>query len=110
MVMSRFALKLGCKYDIAAHGIVGAVRTDSIKEAIAGYPSFFRICIPPAFKYRYHTKDIPYGLAAWAKLAKQFGVDTPIMDAMITLGRSSLEELGIAGMDCESLKEYLTNG
>jgi len=113
--------KLGYKYDIVAHGIGGAVKTDSIKEAIAGDPSFSKICIPPTFQYRYYTEDIPYGLAAWAKLAKQLGVDTPIMDAMITLGGNimekdcwkdgrSLEELGIAGMDCESLKEYLTNG
>lgn len=113
--------KLGYRHDIVAHGIGGSVKTDSIKEAIAGDPSFARIAVPPTFQYRYFTEDIPYGLAVWAKLAHQIGVSTPIMDAMVTLGGTimesdcwqdgrSLEELGIDGMDCEALKDYLING
>ena len=49
------------------------------------------------------------------------GVKTPIMDCMVTMGGlvmqqdcwqsgRSLEELGIAGMDTEALKAYVTNG
>lgn len=113
--------KLGYQNDIVAHGIGGAVKTDSIKEAISGDPSFAKIAVPPTFKYRYYTEDIPYGLAVWSKLAKQIGVATPIMDAMVTLGGNimetdcwtngrSLEDLGIEGMDCETLKNYLIEG
>lgn len=113
--------KFGYKNDIVAHGIGGNIKTDSLKEAVAGDPSFAKIAVPPTFKYRYYTEDIPYGLAIWSKLAHQIGVSTPIMDAMVTLGGNimesdcwengrSLEDLGIAGMDLETLKAYVING
>lgn len=113
--------QFGYKNDIVAHGIGGSVTTDSIKDAISKDPSFAKIAVPPTFKYRYFTEDIPYGLAVWCKLAHQIGVATPIMDAMVTLGGNimeydcwnegrSMEELGIDGLDLESLKHYLIEG
>ncbi len=113
--------KFGYKNDIVAHEIGGAVKTDDIKEAIAGDPSFAKITVPPSFKYRYWTEDIPYGLAVWCKVAEKIGVPTPIMSAMVTLGGSvmqtdcwengrSLEELGIADMDFETLAKYVIEG
>lgn len=113
--------KFGYKNDIVAHEIGGAVKTDSIKEAIAGDPSFAKIAVPPTFKYRYWTEDIPFGLAVWSKVADLAGVETPMMDAMVTLGGSvmqmdcwkngrSLEELGIAEMDLETLSRYVIEG
>lgn len=113
--------KLGYQNDIVAHEIGGAIKTDSVKEAISNDPSFAKITVPASFKYRYYTEDIPYGLAIWAKLAHQLGVSTPIMDSMITLGSCitnsdcwsqgrDLDELGITGMDADVLKNYLIQG
>lgn len=73
----------GYASDIVAHGVG---KSDDLKEAVAGNPSFARISVPPSFKYRYFTEDIPFGIAVWAKLAHQIGVSVPIMDAMVTLG------------------------
>lgn len=110
----------GYAWDIVAHG-VSPVHTDDLKEAVAGNPSFAKIAVPPTFQYRYYTEDIPYGLAIWAKLGSMIGVKTPIMDCMVTMGGlvmqqdcwqsgRSLEDLGIAGTDLETLKAYVTNG
>lgn len=111
----------GYASDIAAHGVGGSVVTDSIKEAIAGDPNFAKIMGPADFKNRYYAEDIPFGLSSWAMLAHEYGVKTPIMDSMINMGTvimekdcwnsgRSLEELGIAGMDLETLKTYLIEG
>lgn len=113
--------KLGYSFDIAAHGIGGSVQTDDIGEAIAGDPSFAKITGPGNFEDRYFAEDIPFGIASWSKLGKLLGVETPVMDAMITLGGvvmqrdcnatgRSLEDLGIENMDAEELKTYLVNG
>lgn len=60
----RFALldAMGYSSDIAAHGIGGAVETDSIKEAIAGDPNFAKITGPANLQNRYYSEDIPYGI------------------------------------------------
>ena len=111
--------EMGYESDIVAHGI--NPNEDDLKTAVAGDPSFAKIAVPPTFKYRYYTEDIPYGIAVWAKLAEQIGVNVPVMKAMVTMGSCimdtdcwkngrSLEELGIQGMDKEALKEYLING
>lgn len=111
----------GYSYDIAAHGVGGAVKTDDIGEAIAGDPNFAKITGPGNFEDRYFAEDIPFGIASWAKMARLVGVATPVMDAMTTLGGvimqrdcnatgRSLEELGIAEMSLEELRDYLLKG
>lgn len=76
---------------------------------------------PPALRYRWLTEDIPYGLAAWSLLGGQYDVETPTMRALVDIGSivmgfdgwtvgRGVEELGIAGMDREVLKEYLRTG
>lgn len=113
--------KFGYASDIAAHGVGGAIVTDSIKEAIAGDPNFAKIMGPANFKNRYYSEDIPLGLSSWAILAHEYGIKTPIMDSMINLGTvimefdcwesgRSLEQLGISGMNLEELKTYLIEG
>lgn len=113
--------KFGYQADIAAHGVGGAIQTDSIKEAIAGDPNFARITGPADFKNRYYAEDIPYGLASWALLAHTYDISTPIMDSMIDMGSiimeqdcwkigRSLEQLGIENKDLETLKTYLIEG
>lgn len=111
----------GYASDIVAHGVGGAIVTDSIKEAIAGDPNFAKIKGPADLKNRYFSEDIPYGIAPWAKLGHSLGVPTPLMDSFIYMGSAllgydcwqkghSLEDLGIAGMNLAELKDYLQNG
>jgi len=76
---------------------------------------------PSSMKSRYITEDVPYGLVPIAKLAHQFNIDIPIIDATIILasvinqtdyykeGRS-LEELGIADLSKEELAKILREG
>ncbi len=112
---------MGYSSDIAAHGIGGAVETDSIKEAIAGDPNFAKITGPANLQNRYYSEDIPYGIATWAKLARLIGVPTPVMDSLVSLGGVLLEsdcweggrsmaELGIDGMGLDALRTYLVEG
>lgn len=111
----------GYDSDIAAHGVGGAIHTDSIKEAIASDPNFAKIKGPADFKNRYYAEDIPYGIASWAKLAHLANIATPVMDSMVNLGSvilendcwnsgRSLSELGIQEMDVTTLKKYLIEG
>lgn len=65
---------------------------------------------------RYILEDIPYSLEAIRALARVAGVETPCIDAVITLGRTILgeemnqgrtaEALGIAGMTRDELLRY----
>jgi len=119
----RIALlkKFGYKWDIVAHGIGSGEATDDLKKAVAGNPDFARIKGPADVRNRYYSEDIPYGIALWAKLAKHVGVKTPIMDSMVHLGCSILEQdcwtsgysiadLGIEQMDLEQIKTHLQTG
>ena len=64
---------------------------------------------PGQIETRWLTEDIPFGLATWALLGDQLGVETPVIDALVTLAsatlgkdfRSStrgLQALGLAGL------------
>ena len=76
---------------------------------------------PNDIHYRYLTEDIPIALVCWASIADLLGIETPIMDAVITLvgvahdtnwfvnGRSA-EVLGICGKSVEQIKNYVKTG
>lgn len=62
---------------------------------------------PKSIQDRYITEDLPYGLVPVAELGDKLGVDTPLIDSIITLGSSvcgrdfwsegrGLEALGLA--------------
>ncbi len=79
------------------------------------------ICGPNDINSRYLTEDIPYGLVPWAAIAEVLGVPMPITNGFIDIinivhekdwrkeGRG-LEDLGIAGMDKETLLRYVATG
>lgn len=80
-----------------------------------------RISGPDSVKSRYITEDLPQGLVPMAKLARQFGVDTPMIDAIIQFASVinqadymaegySLEDLGLAGLSKEEITRYLNEG
>jgi opine dehydrogenase len=80
-----------------------------------------KISGPDSVKSRYITEDLPYGLVPISKLAHQYDIATPLIDAVIEFGSVinqtdyrkegiSLEELGIAGLSKEDLKQVLNQG
>ena len=70
---------------------------------------------------RFLSEDVPVGLVLLESLARQFGVETPMIDATITLA-STLNEadfrasgrtaarLGLAGMSAHELRDFLAEG
>jgi len=76
---------------------------------------------PKDLNDRYLTEDTPHSLVAWASIAKNFKINTPIMNSIVTLasalndtdywltGRTS-EIMGIDGMNKEELKKFLHEG
>ena len=73
---------------------------------------------PGALETRWLTEDVPYGLATWVALGHQFEVSCPTMRSIVNLASATLktdfwqsartlEQLGIAGMDRQSLLDYL---
>ena len=89
--------------------------------AINGSLMLTRLKAPGNLRNRWLTEDIPYGLATWSLLGAQLGVDTPLMRAFVEIGSivmgfdgwnegRGLEDLAIAGMGREELKEYLASG
>jgi len=80
-----------------------------------------KISGPESVKSRYITEDLPYGLVPIKKLAQQYEVPTPLIDAVIEFGSVinqtnymkegiSLEELGISGFSKDQLKRMLSEG
>ena len=77
-----------------------------------------KISGPESVKSRYITEDLPYGLVPIKKLAQQYEVPTPLIDAVIEFGSVinqtnymkegiSLEELGISGLSKDELKRFI---
>jgi opine dehydrogenase len=69
---------------------------------------------PGALDTRWLSEDVPYGLATWALLGDALGVDTPTIDALVTLASAvlrtdfrasapGLDELGLAGLDAAGM-------
>ena len=105
---------------VDALGSSGSVKTN-IYEAITKNEQFGKIKGPDGLTNRYFTEDIPFGLVGWSVIGKLVGVETPIMDSFITIGSIAMgqdcrktgrtaEELGIAEMSIEQLKNYLYDG
>jgi opine dehydrogenase len=70
---------------------------------------------------RYITEDIPVGCFVYSQLGKKFGVETPVIDSMITLANTilkrdllkdgyTLDYLGIGGMDLPALNAWIREG
>lgn len=76
---------------------------------------------PTSLKSRYLAEDIPYGLLTWASIADDLGVETPMMDAFVTMGFALLgygpergsrnaRDLGLAGLDAQTMLDYVESG
>lgn len=76
---------------------------------------------PGSLESRWLTEDIPYGLAAWVSVGRQYGVEAPTMRALVDIGSvvmgfdawaaaRDVKALGIEGMSREQLTAYLKEG
>ena len=76
---------------------------------------------PPHMKHRYLTEDIPYGLVPLCSIAKVEQIQTPTLNAIVTLASiinevdhwregMTLEKLGLAGMTLDQMVEYVNDG
>lgn len=76
---------------------------------------------PPSLRHRYITEDVGYGIVAFSALGALAGVETPVIDALITLASAALgvdfrkngltlERMGIAGLTASELKQYVQTG
>jgi opine dehydrogenase len=89
-------------------------------ETINGSRALTPILGPTYVGNRYLTEDIPIGLNMWASLAKQFNLQTPLIDSTIAIGevvcklgddvyRRSNVSCGIDKMSISELNDYVTN-
>lgn len=76
---------------------------------------------PGVLEMRWLTEDVPYGLAAWALLGAQLGVQTPTLRALVELCSAAIgvdfwesartpRDLGIAGLSKQALLEFVRTG
>ena len=63
----------------------GYMLANNYGEAYRTAPGFQGIGAQPQLDHRYLNEDVGYGLVFMSRLARQVGVDTPTMDAMIQL-------------------------
>ena len=109
-----------CPADEAFHRAGFGPKGD-LWATINGSYMLTRLKAPGTLESRWLSEDIPYGLAAWSSVGAQYGVETPTLRALVDLGSivmgfdgwaagRDVNELGIAGMDKESLKAFLQNG
>lgn len=90
-------------------------------EVLNGSVSLTPIKGPTSLNSRYLTEDIPYGLKTFASIAKNYELETPVMNSMITLGsilvdqtfednHRSVVQLGIEGWSIEDILNYVKTG
>lgn len=90
-------------------------------ESLNGSAGLTPVKGPDSLENRYVTEDIPFGLVAWASLAKAVGVATPIMDALIEIGGAimgkncrkegrNLIKMGLSEMTIPQIKDFLKTG
>ncbi len=93
----------------------------SAYQAIHESEPNFTIKSPPALDHRYIREDVGYGLVPMAEIGKLLGVNTPVMDSLITLASVALavefrkegltlEKMGLAGVAPASLPKILAEG
>ena len=76
---------------------------------------------PGSLESRWLSEDLPYGLSTWHDVGAQYGVDAPLMRGLVDIGSvvmgadgwaagRSVSELGIEGMDLNTLNAFLQTG
>ncbi|UYG98106.1 NAD/NADP octopine/nopaline dehydrogenase family protein [Cytobacillus firmus] len=90
-------------------------------EVLNGSRSLTPIKGPTSLKSRYLSEDIPFGLRTFASIADHIGLETPVMDSLITLGEilvggnpqtegRTIKDLGISEFSKEEIIEFICTG
>jgi len=98
-----------------------AFSSGSVYEAIRESAPNRTIKAPKTMDHRYLHEDVGYGLVPIAEIGRWVGVDTPVIDSLITLssemnridyrrGGLTLEKMGLAGVKAENLPTLLHEG
>jgi opine dehydrogenase len=98
-----------------------ALAAGSVYRAIHESEPNRSIKSPPALDHRYIREDVGYGLVPMAEIGRMFGIETPVMDALITLASTALgvdfrkqgltlDKMGLSEMKSEQLPQVLENG
>ena len=93
----------------------------SIYRAIHESEPNLKIKSPASLDHRYLHEDVGYGLVPMAEIGRLLGVETPVMDSLITLASTAngidyrregliLEKMGLANARAENLSAILQNG
>lgn len=110
-------LSLRDTYHVMGYGPKG----DSFWSVIRGVAALNGIKGPTEIDSRYLTEDVPIGLTIYSQLGRQVGVDTRVMESVITLagvllsrdfvaeGRT-MQRCGIDDMSVDHLLEYVRSG
>ena len=127
VLLNKERLRIGEAFGYKIHALedfAGVDTIDSWEPMYAmghGCHALTSIAGPNDINYRYLTEDIPIALVCWASIADQLGIETPIMDAVITLigvahdtdwfvnGRTA-EKLGLSGKTIEEISRYAKTG
>jgi opine dehydrogenase len=70
----------------AAFHAAGFGPAGDLWATINGSRMLTQLRAPGAVGTRWLTEDVPFGLAAWAALGDELGIETPTMDALVHLG------------------------
>lgn len=95
--------------------------TGSAYEAIHNSEPNFTIKAPPSLDHRYIREDVGYGLVPMAAVGKLLGVQTPVMDSLITLASTALAvdfrlegltlaKMGLEGVSTDQFAAILAEG
>ena len=105
------------EWDRRLYGLVGATTYELNRDSWVHRD----IRAPDTLRSRYLFEDVPYGLVPMASIARELGVDTPIIDLVIDLASTLLDEdlravgwtassLGLAGMDARRMIAFVNTG
>lgn len=96
----RLAIGAALGYDLvpvaAAFHHAGFGPDGDLWSVINGSQMLTALRAPGAVDHRWLTEDVPFGIATWAAIGDDLGIETPVMDALIAL--TSI----VVGFDCSA--------
>lgn len=96
-------------------------KRDSLYECYRDSEAFSPLKGPKDLNDRYLTEDTPCSLVALSSIASSLGIQTPVMDSIITIASTlkgedywdtgnTVDDLGLEGKNTEQIMDFLHNG
>lgn len=98
-----------------------STRNGSLEETLMSAVGLDFLKAPSDMNHRYIKEDVPYGLVPWSEISDLLGIKTRMIDSLITIastisdaeywnmGRTN-EKMGISGLNCDQLLDYVGFG